>query len=138
MPFDPAAAGWKPRHGQGPFTQLVGPIWGRRGGAEGSVHGLLVEERHLNSRGVVHGGMLMALADHVLGWLVFEAVGGAPCVTVSMNSQFMGAVKPGDWLEMRGSVVRQTRSLVFVAGPMTVDGKTVFTAEGIWKILGAG
>ena len=30
MTFDPIAAGWKQRHGQGPFTQLVGPIYAKR------------------------------------------------------------------------------------------------------------
>jgi len=136
MSFDPAAAGWKQRHGQGPFTQLVGPIWVKRESETASAYGLLAEERHTNSRGVVHGGMLMTFADHMLGWLVWDLVDRRPCATVSLNSQFTAAVRPGDWVEMRGHVVRQTRSLIFVQGTMTVGEKTVFAAEGIWKVLG--
>lgn len=141
--FDPAAAGWKQRTGQGPFTREVGPVWVKREteGPDGSAYGLLAETRHTNSRGVVHGGMLMTLADHVLGWIVWDAVDRAPCATVSLNNQFIAAVKPGDFVEMRGRIVRQTRSLIFIQGTATVRDKTgadkvVLTAEGIWKVLG--
>ena len=140
MTLDPAAAGWKQRSGQGPFTVTVGPIWVKRekDGADGSAYALLAEERHTNSRGVVHGGMLMTLADHVLGWMVWDAVDRVACATVSLNNQFIAAVKPGDFLEMRGRIVRQTRSLIFIHGTATVGDRTVLTAEGIWKVLGQG
>lgn len=140
MTFDPTAAGWKQRTGQGPFTREVGPIWVKREneatGATGSAYGLLAEERHTNSRGVVHGGMLMTFADHTLGWMVWDVVERAACATVSLNNQFIAAVKPGDFVEMRGHIVRKTRSLVFIQGTATVGGNTVLTSEGIWKILG--
>src|SRR3546814_12225906 len=75
----------------------------------------------------------MTFADHMLGWLVWDLVDRKPCATVALNSQFTAAVKPGDWVEMRGHVVRQTRSLIFVQGTLTVSGKTVLAAEGLWK-----
>ncbi|WP_374304069.1 PaaI family thioesterase [Ferrovibrio sp.] len=136
MTFDPAAAGWKQRHGQGPFTQIVGPVWVRREDDGSSTYGLLAEERHTNSRGVVHGGMLMTFADHMLGWLVWDAVERRPCATISLNNQFIGAVKPGDWMEMRGRIVRQTRSIIFVQGEAKVGERVVLASEGIWKVLG--
>lgn len=134
--FDPESAGWTKRRSQGPFTQLVGPVWIRRE-AGGSACAFLAEERHTNARGVVHGGMLMSFADHMLGWLVWDAVEKNACATVSLNNQFIAAAKPGDWIEMRGRIVRQTRSLVFVQGTMTVGERIVLTSEGIWKVLGA-
>jgi uncharacterized protein (TIGR00369 family) len=144
-PFDPAMGGWKQRSGQGPFTQQVGPVWVKREaeGPCGSAYALLAEERHTNSRGVVHGGMLMTLADHVLGWMVWDAVERAACATVSLNNQFIAPAKPGDFIEMRGRIIRQTRSLIFIHGTATVRDRTgadkpVLTSEGIWKVLGAG
>jgi acyl-coenzyme A thioesterase PaaI-like protein len=136
MTFDPSSQGWKPRSGQGPFTQLVGPVWAQRQPDGSSLYGLLAEERHTNSRGVVHGGMLMTFADHMLGWLVWDLVDRRPCATVSLNNQFTAAVKPGDFVIMQGRVLRQTRSLIFVQGEAKVGEKTVLAAEGIWKILG--
>lgn len=133
--FDPERNGWTPRRSQGPFTQLVGPIWTRRE-TEGSACAFLAEERHANGRGVVHGGMLMSFADHALGWLVWDAVERRACATVSLNNQFIAAAKPGDWVEMRGRIVRKTRSLIFVQGAMNVGDRIVLTAEGIWKVLG--
>lgn len=136
MTFDPSTQGWKQRSGQGPFTQLVGPVWVQRQPDGSSAYGLLAEERHTNSRGVVHGGMLMTFADHMLGWLVWDLVERRPCATVSLNNQFTAAVKPGDFVAMRGRVVRQTRSLIFVQGEAKVGDRTVLAAEGIWKVLG--
>jgi len=135
MSFDPVTAGWEQRQGQGPFTQLVGPVWVRRE-AEGSAYAFLAEERHTNSRGVVHGGMLMTFVDHALGWIVWDAVDRMPCATVSLNHQFVAAARPGDWVEMRGRIVRNTRSLVFIHGMMNVGDRTVMVADGIWKKLG--
>lgn len=133
--FDPETDGWTRRRSQGPFTQLVGPIWIKRE-ADGSACAFLAEERHANARGVIHGGMLMSFADHMLGWLVWDAVDKRPCATVSLNNQFIAAAKPGDWVEMRGRIIRKTRSLIFVQGTMNVGDRIVLTAEGIWKVLG--
>lgn len=134
--YDPAADGWKQRSGQGPFTLEVGPIWVRREADNASAYGLLAEERHTNSRGVVHGGMLMTFADHTLGWMVWDLVERKGCATVSLNNQFVAAVKPGDFVIMRGRLVRQTRSLIFIQGTAAVGEKIVLTSEGIWKVLG--
>jgi len=132
------AAGWHPRRSQGPFTQIVGPVWAKEEGDGQSCYGLLIEERHTNSAGIAHGGMLMTLADHVLGWMVWDAVRPKRCVTISLNNQFIGAAKPGDFVEMRARIRRQTRSLVFVEGQGSIDGKLMLSSEGIWKILGEG
>ena len=132
------AAGWHPRRSQGPFTQIVGPIWAREETDGRSSYGLLIEERHTNSAGIAHGGMLMTIADHVLGWMVWDAVRPKRCVTISLNNQFIGAAKPGDFVAMRAQIVRQTRSLVFVEGRAHCEERVILSSEGIWKILGEG
>ena len=48
---------------QGPtFAGLAGPFYAKRDGREVSL-GLRIEQRHLNSRGTCHGGLLATLAD---------------------------------------------------------------------------
>lgn len=135
MTFDPAAAGWKNHTTGKGFTALVGPVWSRREG-ESWVYGFQAEERHANFRGVVHGGMLMSFADHALGLVVWNAVERRATATVGLNSQFVAAARPGDWIEGRARIVRKTRSLVFVQGALTANGMDVLVADGIWKILG--
>src|SRR5258706_16342862 len=58
---------------QGPhFSGLAGPFYAKREGRELSL-GLRVEQRHLNSRGSCHGGLLGTRADNAPG----HARGGA-------------------------------------------------------------
>jgi acyl-coenzyme A thioesterase PaaI-like protein len=54
------------------FTKLVGPIWMREMDSELRL-GLLVEKKHLNRAGNVHGGMLMTFADQAMAlWKILE------------------------------------------------------------------
>ena len=53
---------------QGPgFAGLAGPFYAKRDGRALSL-GLRIEQRHLNSRGTCHGGLLATLADIALGY----------------------------------------------------------------------
>lgn len=117
------------------FDAMVGPYY-RKQTDDGPVHGVLAEARHLNPGGVIHGGMLMTFIDRTLGALVWHAIGGRPCATVSLNTDFLAPARPGDWIECRGQVTRQTRALVFVRGELTTGDRTLMTASGIWKKLG--
>jgi len=117
------------------FETLVGPIY-EKGSGDDYVCGLHVAGHHVNRRGVVHGGMLFTLADHALGNMVWERVGQKPCATVSLNVDYIAGVRPGDWLECRGRITRETRALVFIKGELLVDGEVVMTATGVWKKLG--
>lgn len=134
-PFDPVLAGWE-RRGTGPFSALTGPFWARREG-EAWVYALVAEERHLNGAGIVHGGLLVTLADNALGLTVWEAAGRVPCVTVQLNTQFISAVHPGELIEARAEILRQARSTVFIRGILRVGGRVVAHADGVWKILAA-
>lgn len=121
----------------GQFAEMVGPLYVRRD-AGGTSFGFRAAPRHGNVRGAVHGGMLMTLADQVLGLTVMEAVDLAPMVTISLNCDFVAAAMPGDWIEGRATVVRTTRSIVFVRGTLTVRDAVVLSASGIWKRVRLG
>jgi uncharacterized protein (TIGR00369 family) len=136
LTVDPAGSGWKTWAAQG-FTELVGPLWAKREG-DAWVYGLLAEPKHANIRGVVHGGALVTLADNALGAMVWEAAGRSPCATIQLDTQFVAPVQPGQFVEARGAVTRRTRSLVFIRGTLSVGGRAVLEAQGIWKVLGTG
>ena len=133
--FDPGAHGWKAREEVG-LMALLGPIWTKRED-EGRVVAFVAEARHLNRSGIVHGGMLMAFADQALGMASTQASGGRRQVTVQLDTHFMGAVREGDFVEARCAVLRQTRSLLFMTGTLTVGDQIVSTSRGVWKLLGA-
>ena len=95
------------------------------------------DHRHINKRQVVHGGMLVSLIDTTLAVACWNAGGGGPCATITLNTEFLGPARDGDWLVARAEVTRLTRSLVFVKGQLFAGDNLVLTANGVWKRLGA-
>ncbi|MBC8240342.1 MAG: PaaI family thioesterase [Alphaproteobacteria bacterium] len=118
------------------FESLVGPLYEKWDG-EQYVCGFRAAPQHSNRRGVVHGGMLFTFADHTLGNMVWERFENKPCATVTLNVDYMAGAKTGDWIECTGAITRETRSLIFIKGQLTIDGQIVMTASGVWKKLGA-
>lgn len=129
------AEGWRPLR-MGDVTEFIGPYVQRRT-PKGYVYGFQTDDRHANVNGVIHGGMLVTFVDQALGSTVYEALGRRRGATAQLNTMFVGAVKPGEFLECDAEVVRITRSLVFIRGILRVGDRTVLAADGVWKILGA-
>lgn len=116
----------------------LGIPWAKKAGDQW-LYGLLTGPEHLNPAGVVHGGVLMAFADHGLSFLAWEAAERAPCTTIQLNTHFLDAIQPGEFLELRGEVTRRTRSLVFVRGVIGARDKHKMrdagAIDGIWRVL---
>jgi uncharacterized protein (TIGR00369 family) len=135
--FDPAAEGWEAIVNHTAFGDLVGPIWQRQDG-ERLRFGFVVAEKHLNRAGNLHGGMLMTLADQAMAMTARRVTGGKRHATIELNTQFVGGVRLGEFVEAHPEVVRATRSVVFMQARMFVGGRVVVTTSGIWKILEEG
>lgn len=133
---DDIPEGYQPAWNEG-FNAYVGPFYGAAR-EDGTVHFLMdPREQHMNGGGALHGGLLMAFADATLGTAVNLAIDGAPSATVTLNTDFIAAGKLDVRLEAEAEVTRRTRSVVFVSGRVYQGDKTLLTASGIWKILGA-
>lgn len=120
------------------FNAHIGPILrdpSRKAGEAGRFH-FTPLKHHLNAGHNVHGGVLMTLCDIMLGYTVHEAIPGKLATTATLNTDFLSGAREGEVIEGRAEVTRLTRSLVFVGGDLSVAGKTVMTASGIWKIIG--
>lgn len=98
---------------------------------------LRVEEHHVNSWGLAHGGLIAFLAEVATASAAWDPA-GPPVVTVSLTTQFLRAPKLGQLLEIRAQATRRTRSLVFVEAQAFAGGDLQFTASAINKIIGAG
>jgi uncharacterized protein (TIGR00369 family) len=132
-PFDPSRAGWKVIRQNG-FGELAGPIW-RNGDAR---FGIVVEAKHLNFADIVHGGMLMTLADQAMGMTALRATANKPHATIELNIQFVGGVRLGEFVEAHCEIVRRTRAIIFMQCKLVVGARVVANATGIWKIRGEG
>ena len=127
------AQDWRCRDLAG-FIGIAGPLWTRRDDS-GWRYGLLVEERHLNPAGVVHGGALCTLLDHVISTVAWEACDRTPCVTLQLDSQFLAAVKAGQFIEASATVEHRTKGMVFMRGRVAADGVAVMVGQAILKLV---
>ena len=95
----------------------------------------IINENHLNSAGITHGGYLSALIDAGAGTAAHRASGNAPCVTISLDLKFIGASKVGDEVTGFTKILKKTNTLVFLFCELKCNNKIITSASGIWKIL---
>ncbi len=97
--------------------------------------GLLAEELHANEYGMVHGAVLMMLADAGLCMNSRWPNPGEGAITVSMTTNFVAGARIGEFLETRSTVVRRTRNFSFVNCDIVSGDKVCMTSTGIIKRL---
>ena len=95
-----------------------------------------IKENHLNAAGITHGGFIAALVDAGAGTAAHRVAEGNPCVTISLELQFISPAQLGQELIGSTKIQKKTRSMVFLTCEMTADNKIIATASGVWKILG--
>ncbi len=118
---------------RGPYTTHNGPFF-HKVTADAFVLGVRVKKRHCNSRGITHGGMLMAFADGLLGTAVWRET-QTVALTVRMNSDFLSSARPGEWLEGTARVTRATKSVAFCEAELYVGSRPVLRATGVFKLM---
>jgi acyl-coenzyme A thioesterase 13 len=109
------------------FAGLAGPFYAKRQGRELSL-GLRIEQRHLNSRGTCHGGLLATLADIALGYACVAATEDGPSknfVTIDLSVEYMASTQAGDWLYSEVKVLNADSRTAAAAGHLMVDGGAV-------------
>lgn len=127
--------GYRPTKLIDPFENFVGPLYEIGEGIERR-YAFVVDERHVNLRGVIHGGMLMTLADMTMGQAAWDACDRADVVTLNMQSQFIRAARLGEIVEVAPVLTRRTRAILFIRGDFTVEGEVIFSCASLWKLLG--
>ncbi len=94
-----------------------------------------INENHLNSAGITHGGYLSALVDAGAGTAAHRTANNAPCVTISLDLKFIGASKVGDEIIGNVKILKKTKTLVFLFCELKCNNKIITSASGVWKIL---
>ncbi|HME27661.1 MAG TPA: PaaI family thioesterase [Acetobacteraceae bacterium] len=136
--------GFAPHFRRSPVTDPWEPLFSRQ--SQGVVEiGFVLAQPHCNSRGLLHGEVIAALADNAMG-LSFGAVyrqafpeaevtrGGA--VTVSATVDYIGAASVGDWVQIVPRVLKATRSTGFVDALITADGTVIARANAMFRLIG--
>ncbi len=102
---------------------------------KGPVAAFRAAHKHMNAGGVMHGGCLMTFADFALFAIAHD--GGhsedAYGVTVAFSSEFISGPVIGDYIEARGEVLGGGRSISFIRGLVTANGRPALNFSGTIK-----
>jgi uncharacterized protein (TIGR00369 family) len=131
-------AGFEPHPRKSPLTDPWEPLFDKRT-ADRVVLGLRVARPHTNARGMLHGGLIAALADKAMGLscgqvLAEEGANGASLITVSLGVDYMGRAEVGDWLAFDTDFVRTGRTLCFAGAAVTANGAPIARAHATFRV----
>jgi len=131
------SAGFEPLFRTSPFTNLIGPLYGRGKGQDLEI-GLQLEQKHCNARGTVHGGILATLADVALGYtMAFSTDPPGNLVTSNLTLDFAGTAKIGDWLQTSVDIQKQGKRLAFGNCYISVNDQRIVRASAVFLVTGA-
>ena len=117
----------------GPFSKNNGFIYNME--LDGTYFkGFKVEEVNCNKAGIAHGGTLIAFADGIMGYTAWKK-GTFPCLTAKLNANYVGPAPKGSWVYGFAEITRETKSILFMKCTLFIDENTIFTADGIFKII---
>ncbi len=129
-------AGFVERTDTSDFLRLCGPFYEQRENGRLTALALGIQDKHRNLRNITHGGMLMTLADSVLGDFIVdnydEEIG---LVTVSMSSEFLRPAQVNDWVVARASINKKGRRLAFAECTLSVNDTPIFRASGVFALV---
>lgn len=114
------------------FTGLIGEILASRKNGV-NIYGIRVEDRHDNSTGRAHGGLIMAFCDEVMGLEAHDPSTKDIFFTVNFECQFVSGAMIGDFLEVTVERIEAGRSMVVMRGTCRSAGRVVATCTGVWK-----
>jgi uncharacterized protein (TIGR00369 family) len=131
--------GFAPHFRKSPVTDPWEPLFSRVL-PDRVVIGFHVREAHANSRGMLHGGLIAALADNAMGLscvAVLTAAGRKPeggLVTVSLAIDYIGAAKLGQWVAVDTQYVKTGRTLCFAQAFVLADDDVIARADARFKV----
>ena len=130
--------GFEPHARKSPLTKPWEPLYARKG--EGKIElGLVVAEPHTNSRGLLHGGLIAAMADNAMGLscgqaMARDGLAANGLVTVSLGVDYLGRAQIGDWLVFDTDFVRTGRTLRFAGAQVTANGEPIARAHATFRV----
>ncbi len=127
--------GWSLFSTKDTFSGHAGPFWFRDADAKTPGVGFVSRPLHANFHGVVHGGMMMTLADMALFNICFHSIGRFHGVTLSTTVDFVAAGPVGEFIEATGEATKATGSVLFARGRIACKGVTLATFSGSLKRL---
>lgn len=115
------------------FAETNGPWFEKVEGGR-LIRGFRPGPQHSNSHGIVHGGMLAAFLDSVMGSTVFHVL-QRRCVTVRLTIDYLMPGRVGDWLQGEAEVLGHDEHVAQVRGRLYGPRHDVLTGLGSFALL---
>jgi uncharacterized protein (TIGR00369 family) len=128
-------AGFEPHFRKSPLTNPWEPLYSRRT-EKAVIMGLRLAKPHTNARGLIHGGLIAALADNAMGHSCVQVMGGqSSLVTISLAVDFIGSAQIGQWLAVESEVIRTGHTICFAQSLIKADDAVIARANGTFRVV---
>jgi uncharacterized protein (TIGR00369 family) len=98
------------------------------------IRGFRPGPQHSNSHGIVHGGMLAAFLDSVMGSTVFHVL-ERRCVTVRLSVDYLMPGRVGDWIQGEAELLGHDAQMAQVRGHLYGRRHDVLAGLGAFALL---
>jgi uncharacterized protein (TIGR00369 family) len=127
--------GFEPHFRKSPLTDPWEPLYSRKTD-KAVIMGLRLAKPHTNSRGLIHGGLIAALADGAMGYSCALATGWrSSFVTISLAVDFTGSAEIGQWLAIESDVIRTGSTICFAQCLAKADDAVIARANATFRVV---
>ena len=127
--------GFEPRLRKSPLTEPWEPLYAKRTD-KAVIIGLRLAKPHTNGRGLIHGGLIAALADNAMGHSCGYQMGGvSSLVTISLAVDFIGSAQVGQWLTIESEVTKTGRTICFAQSLIKADDVVIARANATFRVV---
>jgi len=127
--------GFEPLFRKSPLTEPWEPLYAKKTDKT-VVIGLRLAKPHTNGRGLIHGGLIAALADNAMGYSCAQATGWTTSfVTVSLTVDFAGSAEIGQWCSIESDVIKTGKTICFAQCLVKADDVVIARASGTFRVV---
>ncbi|WFU25819.1 PaaI family thioesterase [Bradyrhizobium sp. CB1717] len=127
--------GFEPLFRKSPLTEPWEPLYAKKTD-KAVIIGLRLAKPHTNGRGLIHGGLITALADNAMGYSCAQATGWTTSfVTVSLSVDFVGSAEIGQWSSIESDVIKTGKTICFAQCLIKADDVVIARASGTFRVV---
>jgi uncharacterized protein (TIGR00369 family) len=127
--------GFEPHFRKSPLTDPWEPLYSKRTNAAVFI-GLRLAKPHTNSKGLIHGGLIAALADNAMGYSCGQVMGWKnSLLTINLAVDYVGTAEIGQWLSIEPEVIRTGNTICFVQSLIKADDAVIARANGTFRVV---
>ena len=128
-------AGFERHFRQSPLTEPWEPIYSKQTD-RAVIIALRLAKPHTNGRGLVHGGLIAALADNAMGYSCALVMGWTKSlVTISLAVDFAGSANVGQWLAVETDVIKTGSTICFAQSLIRADDVVIARANATFRVV---